>query len=153
MDEDIRFCPKCGREKEHTLRLRPDTPHLGSLHCKGCGRCWGWKPKNKEERTNGGSAKRNKSNHTPHSLGIEYCQMCLRPREMLGKNEIFLVHHVKEIQDGGRDTPSNIWVLCSSCHGLVHHMRTYLYRHFVETEVPPQQEIDPQTLLGVPWEE
>jgi hypothetical protein len=38
-------------------------------------------------------------------------------------------HHVQEINEGGPDVPENIWVLCSSCHRLVHHQRTYLNEH------------------------
>jgi 5-methylcytosine-specific restriction endonuclease McrA len=151
MDE-IKVCSRCKVEILHKFKPRPDTMHAGELRCSKCGTFWGWRSKLPEERTNGGAQRRNSSTYSPSSLDCRTCQMCLRPRKMLGIKETLLIHHVKEIQDGGDDIPSNIWVLCSSCHGLVHHMRTYLYRHFSDPEVSLFTEEPLDNDQGVPWE-
>ena len=57
--------------------------------------------------------------------------MCLREKEFLGKGQLE-VHHVKEISNGGQDTPDNIWVLCTSCHRELHHRRVYFNSHMTQ---------------------
>jgi 5-methylcytosine-specific restriction endonuclease McrA len=59
--------------------------------------------------------------------------MCLRHVDRLGSHGALQVHHVVEIQNGGEDTKENIWVVCTSCHKLIHHQRTYLNNHFKGT--------------------
>jgi hypothetical protein len=55
--------------------------------------------------------------------------MCQRRKDFLGKGERLEIHHVIQIDQGGDDTPDNIWILCTACHRIVHHQRTYLYEH------------------------
>lgn len=119
----VLFCKACDAETQHTFKPRPDTPHDGEYRCNDCGKFWGWKPKEKN------SVKRPPNKHTPESLCIDHCQLCMRSKKRLVTNETLAVHHVKEIQHGGPDLPENIWVLCTSCHALVHHQRTYLNEH------------------------
>jgi len=120
----ILFCKACDAERQHVLTDRPDTPHGGGeWRCHDCGRHHSWAKKEKNE------GKREKNKHTPESLEIDFCQMCGRKRNRLVTNETLEVHHVHEIAKGGPDTPENIWVLCTSCHSLVHHQRTYLNYH------------------------
>ena len=119
----IKMCQGCHKETPHNEISRPDTKHEAELRCSVCGRFWGWKAKEK----NTGNRPRNK--HTPESLDISECQLCRRSSDHLGTNEILEVHHIIEISKNGEDVPENIWVLCSSCHSLVHHQRTYLNEH------------------------
>ena len=135
-DNPIADCRFCG-EKSFVpkLILRPDTPHYAQVFCPFCGRNIDWmgKPKNHE--------KRQKNKYTPEILGIDFCQICLRPRAMLGKNETLDVHHIHEIHDGGLDTEKNIIVVCTYCHKDIHQKRQYLYHNFKNypepTDNPP----------------
>lgn len=43
-----------------------------------------------------------------------WCQSCLRTDQRL------LIHHIKPIEEGGDNSPSNLAVLCYSCHRLLH---------------------------------
>ena len=85
-----------------------------------------WLPKPENVRA------RKKSKYSPENLGKEYCELCIRPREYLGKAGQLEIHHAIEIHDGGKDEPDNIWVLCSHCHSLIHHIRIYLNHHLKE---------------------
>lgn len=125
------YCKVCVKEVDPVFKLRPDTRHYGEQRCPSCGSFLKWEPKPPEQKERNGARRKQRTEYTPTTLGIEYCQICLRTKEMLGRNESLLIHHVLEVQDGGSDSPENIWVLCSHCHALVHHVRTYLYRHFV----------------------
>ena len=70
------------------------------------------------------------SKFTPESLEIDYCEFCLRPREMLGINETLEVHHKMPINLGGEDVQTNILVLCTYCHKTAHQRHIYLYKHY-----------------------
>ena len=126
------YCKICQREIEPVFKLRPDTRHYGEQRCPRCQTFLKWEPKPPEVKERNGARKKQPTNYSSDVLGIYHCQMCLRTKDMLGRNESLLVHHVLEQQDGGSDTPDNIWILCSHCHALTHHVRTYLYRHFVK---------------------
>lgn len=121
---EIKFCKKCECETQHIEHPRPDTPHGNELRCSECNSFWGWqkKPKN--------NGKRPANKYLPADLGIDHCQMCMRPKKRLMTNEVLISHHVHEIGKGGPDIPENIWVVCSSCHHLIHHQRTYLNEHY-----------------------
>lgn len=114
------FCNICQSDKEPLEIPRPDTPHSAKLECPVCGNFLGWKKKAKNKY------KRPKNKYTAEGLGGEYCAMCLRSRGRLGLHETLLIHHIVEIQDGGEDEPDNIWIICTHCHALIHHVRKYL---------------------------
>lgn len=119
MNEDcLRSCPDCNIEG--ILNPRPDTPHNAEIRCPLCGNFLGWQKKEKN------LSKRNKSKIKPE---IDYCQLCLRNKDDFGVREVLEVHHIDEIQNGGIDEPGNIWFVCTHCHSLIHHVRTYLNYH------------------------
>lgn len=60
-------------------------------------------------------------------VGVDYCQLCCRARSELFEDEFLETHHVIEIQDGGKDIPSNTWIVCSSCHHQIHNLREYYH--------------------------
>lgn len=124
-DDGWILCKTCRVKVSPLVTPRPDTPHAAELRCPLCEGFHSWLPKPKNE------GKRPKNKHTPGSLGIEYCQMCMRPKSRLGTHEVLVSHHVEEIQNGGPDEPENIWVVCQVCHALIHHQRTYLNQHQV----------------------
>jgi hypothetical protein len=119
----LQTCSKCQTEVPHILIPRPDTPHDGELRCSVCGKFWGWRKKEKNNN------KRPKNKYSPESMGIDFCQLCMRPKTRLGMNETLACHHVAEVAKGGEDDPGNIWIVCTPCHVMIHHYRVYLNDH------------------------
>ncbi len=122
-DLPTRFCSTCEKDVVVVETVLTSGPHYSKQQCPQCGRflAFGKKPENE--------GKRGKNKHTPESLGISHCQMCGREKGRLGSRGVLEAHHIDEIHDGGSDTPENIWVVCTSCHKLIHHQRTYLNQH------------------------
>ena len=115
------YCSRCDSDTSHIVTPRESGPHYAQAMCRICGtKHWASKPKNKNKR------KSNK--YTPEDLGLCYCLMCLRDRSDLINSETLESHHIIQISHGGEDVPENIWILCTPCHKLVHHNRTYLRR-------------------------
>ena len=128
-------CPGCGKVAEPIIKECGSGPHYAEERCPYCKKFFGYtpKPKNKE--------KRKKNKHTPESLSISHCQMCMRKKDSLGRYGTLAAHHIIEVASPtfGPDTPENIWVVCTSCHSLIHHQRTYLHNHFKDTG--PSEEV------------
>lgn len=118
-----RYCNSCCEDVETVETLIEDGPHYSFHTCVVCGKHCGFgkKPENKNKRA--------KNKFTAADLKINHCQMCLRPVTRLGSRGVLEVHHVDEVNGGGADVPENAWVLCTSCHKLVHHQRLYLNKH------------------------
>ena len=97
-------------------------PHYGKTICSDCGKFQTWERKPDQDK-----AKR-PANHLNlvHKLGLDYCELCLRKEYQLPRPEILVAHHIIEYSDGGTDDPLNILIVCSSCHALIHHVRTYI---------------------------
>lgn len=110
------FCKNCGKV-EYYLKPRPDTPHEAEIKCTECHSFLGWKKKEKNE------GKRPANIHSPESLGIELCQLCLLPKQHLGTHETLDIHHIDDEPEN--NLRENILVVCTSCHKLIHHQRTY----------------------------
>ncbi|HAR37771.1 MAG TPA: hypothetical protein DCS09_03890 [Porphyromonadaceae bacterium] len=122
-ETELKFCPECGCDVFAIKQILLSGPHYSSFRCPDCNKFLGFGKKPVNE------GKRGKNKHSPKSLGIDHCQMCLRPSDRLGTRGVLEAHHVQEIQEDGPDIPGNIWVVCTSCHQLIHHQRTYLNRH------------------------
>jgi len=118
------ICSQCGNDKKFNVLERPDTPHDREVRCGKCDSFIRWlpKPKNKDKRP--------KNKILPENLGIDYCQLCLRKKDRLGKNETLTSHHIIEINKHGEDIKENIWVVCTHCHALIHHVRIYINYHW-----------------------
>lgn len=116
-------CTRCGVIEPFTVVPVESGPHHAKLLCPGCGAFGGWAKKPENEK------KRGKNKHTAESMGIYRCQMCERHESRLGEREMLTPHHVVEIQHGGEDDPSNIWIVCTACHATIHHARAYMNRH------------------------
>jgi hypothetical protein len=121
MSHDV--CKSCGSFGPFKDELAEFGPHHGKKICCHCGSFYKWIPKPKNE------TKRPPNKISAEDLGISHCQLCGRPRARLGNRGVLESHHVIEIQDGGEDVKENIWIVCTSCHSLIHHQRTYLNRH------------------------
>jgi hypothetical protein len=116
-------CPRCGVEVEPNESLCEDGPHYAKAICPDCGRFLYFigKPENKtqlEKRPNGCP--------TPAKLDIDYCQLCLRHKEKIGKGYLE-THHI----DGNpaNNDRLNHFIVCIGCHKLIHWMRTYIKNH------------------------
>ena len=83
-----------------------------------------WQPLEKNE-----DKRHSKHFNLVKKKGLEYCEWCLRKRLEIPAPGTLEGHHIIEYKDGGSDDISNILVLCSSCHKLCHHSRTY-YGHY-----------------------
>ena len=105
-----------------------DTTHGYALYCPQCGIFSGWGGRKKSLHSANGERKLS-TQWPPKRLGIDFCQICLRTDDQLGDGECLESHHVIPVKDGGKDSPSNIWVCCTGCHKEIHHRRTYLNLH------------------------
>ena len=116
-------CNGCKTEVTTIVELLESGPHYAKETCANCGKFIRFSKKPSNEK------KRPPNKFLPKDLDVDHCQMCLRSGERLGRYGVLESHHVVEIKDNGQDVPSNIWVLCSSCHRLVHHQRVYINDH------------------------
>jgi len=121
-------CRKCGYKGPPTTNGKTNFQHGHALYCPECSLFYGWGGKKKKLHDENGVRKVS-TQWPPKRLGIEYCQVCLRTEDQLGDGENLESHHVVAVQDGGEDSPKNIWVTCTSCHKMIHHRRTYLNLH------------------------
>jgi 5-methylcytosine-specific restriction endonuclease McrA len=105
----------CNHEITHEL---PKGPHIG-LYCSTCGKFLKWQPQNNDKR---------KSSHKDlvNKYSGGYCECCLRSKDSLPIPQTLEAHHVKPYQHEGDSTRENIWILCTQCHKLIEHLRTYL---------------------------
>ena len=93
--------------------------------CRACDyKCWGGRKKN--EARNG----KRPPCPSPRDLCVDACQMCLLKREDLGYAETLETHHLDDAPTNNERT--NLFVVCSSCHSLIHHQRTYRFNHFMQ---------------------
>jgi 5-methylcytosine-specific restriction endonuclease McrA len=122
-------CRNCGLVEPVTHGEVNDV-HGYKLRCPHCDSYVGWGGLTQPLVENG--ERKRSSQWTAKRLGMTYCQLCLRPTEYLGKGERLEMHHVRPVEDGGSDYPTNIWTVCTACHRLIHHQRRYLYEHMQE---------------------
>ena len=122
-----RTCQHCS-ETVTPIKRRgdPHDLHGHRMDCPACGKFMGWGGRKKEATINGN--RQFSTQWPPSRLGIDHCQMCERKAHHLGEGKLNS-HHVVEIAKGGEDEPDNIWVVCTSCHRLIHHQRTYINQH------------------------
>lgn len=137
----LKPCPNCGSTESlrHEL-VKPGEP--GQTHyarivcdhlpCDGRFVMWGAKPDT--DKANRPSAHK-KLVRAARREGRTSCEMCLRHESDLPGTQELTAHHVDEYQaDGAADLDSNVWILCTACHRLVHWARTY-FGHYHPQEV------------------
>ena len=126
-------CVECGQE---LAVVEVDDPkHYAQYQCINAvcskkGRYAGWVPKPRDGNT------RRKANRKLlkkcDEFFRDFCHLCMSPSSALDRLDPALqleVHHVIEVQNGGTDDESNLWVLCSECHELVHRQRRAFNRY------------------------
>ena len=115
------ICPKCGDEGVVTMGPFEGHGAYARSDCPKCRRWLKWLPKP-------AATPKRPAAHADlvakHSKG--YCELCLRSSTELGVGRGLEAHHVVEFQDGGDESRANLWIVCTSCHKLIHWMRTYV---------------------------
>ena len=118
-------CKHCGKYVVVDLEILSSGPHYAKVVCSECGGYMGrFQPKPKNEAK---LLKRPNGCPTPEQLEINYCQICLRNKEQLGKGWL-CTHHIDD--DPTNNDRINHLVVCIACHKLIEWTRTYFYRHF-----------------------
>lgn len=114
-------CRFCGCQ--HGWVKPTKTKHFAEIICANgdCAKHLGWMPKPK-----GSNKKRVDTKGLVKRYSPGYCQMCLRREYELPRSEALEAHLVLPKSEGGNEDQSNIWIVCSKCHSLIHHERTYL---------------------------
>lgn len=100
--------------------VRTNGPHLQEW-CPDCECHIRFIPKDKDAKRR---PKDHKSLVNKYSNG--YCECCLRTKESLPQFQTLEAHHVRPYHLGGESTRENIWIVCTPCHRLIEHFRTYM---------------------------
>lgn len=119
-NDPCRFCSTAGPHQEV---IEAGGVHYGKWLCVKCGRNLGWIPKPDSDPTKYKRPKSHTDLVSAYSRG--FCELCLRKKEDLAKGQTLEAQHVIEYQDGGTSDRSNIWIVCTACHKLIHWQRTY----------------------------
>jgi len=111
-------CKHCGSYSGR-FTPTPETVHYGKSVCYDCGGFIDW-VKNPESNSRPASHK-----NLVNRFDLPYCEICLTPRELLPGRQVLEAHHIIPFKDGGTDERSNIMIVCTECHTLIEHRRTY----------------------------
>lgn len=126
------LCQRCDSLGPHTIIPTASGPHYARLQCIDCFAYFpGWVSKPGGEKRRGAAQKKlvNK-----YSMGR--CELCMRWEEQLPGTQTLEAHHVVEVDDCDtddfRNSRANVWIVCTACHRLIHHQRTYLGHYHPE---------------------
>lgn len=127
MDIEILFIEESQCRKCKSKRIVETTFSEIHGHRYACNDCsfawWGGRLKNKEKN------EKRPNCPTPKDLGISNCQICMLESDSLGYSERLETHHIDD--EPTNNNKSNLMVVCTSCHSLIHHERVYRYQHFM----------------------
>lgn len=123
-------CSSCGAfEVPKESPAKP--PHDIRVSCPNCGRTHGFLAKEKNQK---------KLDHRPNGQpnvsqlmefkGIDFCEICLRRKDQLGKRGFFEVHHISK--DPTNNETVNLLLVCKACHQFIHYLQTYMNDHMKE---------------------
>ena len=107
-------CTRCQCD-EFVVNIRDDVNHYAEWQCLNCQMHNGWVADPNKEKTKRSASHKN----LVKKYGQGFCQMCLLDSNNLEG------HHVIPYKNDGDSTKDNVWILCRSCHTLIHHERTY----------------------------
>jgi hypothetical protein len=136
----LKPCKNCGsKESLRHILVKPGdvgSQHYAKIvcdHCDGAFVQWGAHPEVDKARW---PSEHRKLVQAARREGRTRCEMCLRHESDLPGTQSLMAHHVDEYQvQGEADLDSNVWILCTACHRLVHWARTY-FGHYHLEEVP-----------------
>lgn len=116
-------CRFCRSEGQHVVTPRATGVHYADIHCVKCGKHLGFAEKPDNDATK--YRRPNQHKDLVLAYGKDFCEMCLRHASELPKGTTLEAQHVIEFKDGGSHKRENIWIVCTACHKLIHHTRTY----------------------------
>jgi len=119
-------CKKCGTTEHIALVAEWPGGHYAKVICSGCQSFVKWAAKPDASKPRRGSAQ--KKLVARHSQG--FCELCFRLGDSLPGPQTLEAHHVVPVEQGGQDDRGNIWIVCTPCHRMIHHQRTYLGHAF-----------------------
>lgn len=125
-------CPNCYYHLAPTIdRTVPIDPENGRMFvCPMCGYKYGYGGLVKRI-FNGDGQRMHSTQWTVERMGVDSCQLCgLTRKELMMKDEGLASHHKQPLSEGGEDTPSNILVVCTSCHRAIHQKRDEMHKIF-----------------------
>lgn len=114
-------CRHCGSRSLREVPGPHRAGHYARADCSECGRFVRWLPKPQE-----GKRRRKGQAALLRRYSNEHCELCMRKSGDLPLPQVLEAHHVVEVKDGGTDERENVWVVCTHCHRLIHHFRTYM---------------------------
>jgi len=115
-----RFCQSAG---PHRITLRTTGVHYADMHCANCGKHLGFPSKPDSDRTKYKRPQQHRD--LVLAYGKDFCEMCLRGINEFPKGTTLNAHHVIEFKDSGSNKRENVWIICTACHAMIHHARTY----------------------------
>lgn len=116
-------CRYCGADETKTILGPHPGGHYSKILCANCERFLAWGKKPKELKA---VQRREVGLGLARKFSRGFCELCLRRAEHLPLPQTLEGHHIIPVEQGGTDERSNVQILCTSCHRLVHHQRTYL---------------------------
>lgn len=120
-----RRCPSCGVMSWPAVRRESgiDEERGFEFECPMCGYSYG--RQGEKRKLYGPDGKRLHSTQwTVDRLNRDACQLCGRTENQLAvTGEMLTAHHVTPLSEGGQDVPSNMLVVCTSCHDAIHRKR------------------------------
>lgn len=122
MTEVVKACRNCNRTGPHSVVLMTTGPHYAKAVCE-CGRFVDWVSKPETDATKHKRPKQHTDLVNQFSKG--YCDLCGFDKSQLPYSETLHAHHVARYSEDGPATRENTWILCTACHALVEHQRTY----------------------------
>lgn len=120
--ETTRDCPHCHDPGPHPMTLRPTGVHYADVRCCKCGKHF-FQGKPDDDVTKYKRPKAHADLVNKFSRG--YCELCGFEQVNLPRGETLTAHHVARFAEGGPATRENTWIVCSACHSLIEHQRTY----------------------------
>lgn len=128
--QDTTPCRHCGSTNQTISVANWPGGHYAKVACERCGAFIKWAAKPDAAKAKRGPAQ--KKLVARYSQG--FCELCFRLSDSLPGPQTLEAHHVIPVEQGGPDDRSNIWIVCTPCHRMIHHQRTYLGHAFDQYE-------------------
>ncbi len=123
MAEELQACPNCLGNWPRIETRRVSGVHYSDICCTGCGKHLGFGRKPDDDAT---KYKRPKSHaELVNKFSRGHCELCGFDKGNLPRGETLTAHHVARFSEGGEASRENTWIVCTACHSLIEHQRTY----------------------------